>query len=104
MWPFSSMIRGGGEPEERSVLDFSAFSDLLEPVPSGVPVTQDSAVSLPAVYKSVSLNAETISSLPLDCYTRRGDNRVPYPSPPNWLKRPNDYQTMAEFIAMTQAS
>ena len=104
MWPFSTMVRElAGEPEARSAIDFSAFSDLLTPSHSGVPVTQDSAVNLPSVYKCVSLNAETISSLPLDVYAKRGETRVAYPEPP-WLRTPNQYQTMAEFVAMTQTS
>ena len=91
------------EPERRSVLDFSAFSDLMSPVAAGVEVTQSTAVNLPAVYKCIALNSETISSLPLDCFTKRGGDRVPYPEP-TWFQNPNQYQTMREFLAMTQVS
>ena len=103
MWPFSSMIRDETVTEQRSAIDFSAFSDLLTPSYSGVAVTQDNSVNLPAVYKCVSLNAETISSLPLDVFTKRGDTRLPY-TKPLWLRNPNQYQTMSEFVAMTQTS
>jgi HK97 family phage portal protein len=106
MWPFSSLIRdsaAAAEAEQRSAIDFSAFSDLLTPGYAGVPVSEESAVNLPSVYKCVSLNAETISSLPLDVYAKRGDTRVAYTEPP-WLRSPNQYQTMAEFVAMTQTS
>lgn len=102
MWPFTRR-QDFEAMEERSVLDFSAFSDLLTPVHAGVAVTQDTAVNLPAVYRCVALNSDTIGSLPLDVYAKRGDTRVPYSEPP-WLREPNQFQTMAEFVAMTQVS
>jgi HK97 family phage portal protein len=82
---------------------WTAFKDLTTPVYAGVSVTQDNAVNLPAVYKCVSLNAETISSLPIDVYTKRGDTRIAR-DVPAWLRDPNPFQTTAEFIAMTQTS
>jgi len=106
MWPFSTLIRdnaAAAEAEERSAIDFSAFSDLLTPSYSGVPVSQGTSVNLPAVYKCVSLNSETISSLPLDVFAKRGKARVPY-AEPVWFRPPNNFQTLREVIAMTQAS
>jgi len=103
MWPFSSFIRHKDEPEERSSDWYVAFKDLVTPVHSGAVVDQDSALSLPAVYKCVDLNAATIAALPIDVYAKRGDTRVSY-AEPAWLRDPNPFQTTAEFIAMTQVS
>lgn len=102
MWPFSTMVRDRDKPETRDN-GFTAFLDLTTPVAAGVSVTQDNAVNLPAVYKCVSLNAETISSLPVDVYAKRGKARVPYQTPP-FVTTPNPFQNFAEFIAMSQTS
>jgi HK97 family phage portal protein len=102
MWPFSRRTEEA-QAERRSVVDFSAFSDLLTTVAAGVNVTQSNAVNLPTVYKCVALTADTIASLPVDVYAKRGAARVPYEMPP-WLASPNPLQTTAEFIASTQVS
>lgn len=106
MWPFSTLIRDSavkaGVSEARDN-GWTAFKDLTDPVYAGVSVSEDNAVNLPAVYKCVALNAETISSLPIDVYAKRGDTRVEYTTP-SWLQSPNEFQTTAEFIAMTQTS
>ena len=104
MWPFARKTeeRVTGE-RNASAVDFSALSGLITPTAAGVSVTETNAVLLPAVYKCVSLNAEIISSLPLHVYAKRGDARVAYPTP-TWITRPNNFQTMPEFLAMTQAS
>jgi HK97 family phage portal protein len=91
------------EVEARSSNWFPSFEDIRTPVYAGVSVTEDTAVNLPAVYKCWSLNSETIASLPIDVYAKRGDTRVSYPEPA-WLRRPNDFQTMPQFIGMTQVS
>jgi HK97 family phage portal protein len=103
MWPFSTMVRDSVPDEARTAIDFSAFSDFLTPSHAGVSVTEDSAVNLPAVYKCVSLNAETISSLPIDVYAKRDKARVEYTTP-SWLQSPNPLQSTTEFVAMTQTS
>ena len=105
MWPFNTLMRDTFVRAEVEARDngWTAFKDLTTPVHAGVSVTQDNAVNLPAVYKCVSLNAETISSLPIDVYTKRGDERVARDTPA-WLRDPNPFQTTAEFIAMTQVS
>jgi HK97 family phage portal protein len=102
MWPFSRKTVAP-DREARSVIDFSAFSDMLAPSASGVNVTQASSVTLPAVYKCVALNSDTIASLPIDVFTRRGGARISRPLP-GWLASPNQFQTTAEFIGMTQTS
>src|SRR5512137_2358948 len=102
MWPFSTLVRdsavAAGADESRSVIDFSAFSDLFNTSYSGTSVTETNAVNLPPVYRCISLNAETISSLPVDVYAKRGDTRVPYTTP-IWLQKPNYDQTLMQFLA-----
>jgi len=103
MWPFSPSAKKRAELEERAG-NWLAFEDLKRmPLYSGVTVDETTAVNLPAVYKCVSLNSETIASLPIDTFAKRGEVRVPY-TEPAWLREPNPLQTQAEFIAMSQAS
>jgi HK97 family phage portal protein len=70
---------------------------------AGTTVTQATAPCLPAVYRCWSLNAETISSLPIDAYAKRGDKRVPYQMP-YWLEQPNDWQDWGQFILQADLS
>ena len=100
MWPFHS---GYFDKSEKRDNGFTAFLDTARPVAAGVSVTKENAVNLPAVYKCVTLNAETVSSLPVNVYSKRGKNRVPR-SDPAWLRDPNDFQTLREFLAVTQVS
>lgn len=98
MWPFSR------KPEQRAG-NWLAFDDLLRPAitSAGVAVTQDNAIEHPAVYRCVDLIQSTISSFPVDCLKRDGQERSPYPMPV-WMRTPNDYQDFADLIGETQAS
>lgn len=53
------------------------------------------------VYSCVRLLADTISSLPVGAYVRRGRNRLPYATiygeQPSWVSRPNPETTRLEF-------
>jgi len=70
---------------------------------AGVSVTQESSVNLPAVYRCVSLNAETVASLPVDCLVKRDGKRKPFPDP-QWVQKPNDFQDWGQFISQAQVS
>ncbi|MEN6547764.1 MAG: phage portal protein, partial [Armatimonadia bacterium] len=85
--------------------DFVSFKDVEWPAPTyaGIDVTEDSAVMLPSVYRCWSLNAETISSLPVDIMAKRGAERVPYQEP-MWVRSPNDMQDWGQFICQAQLS
>lgn len=82
---------------------WTAFRDLARPSYAGVDVTQENAVNLPAVYRCWSLNADTISSVPVDCLTKQKGKRLPFPEP-FWLSEPNDEQDWAQFLHMCDLS
>ncbi len=111
MWPFSTLVRDSfiqSEVESRDgASGHLSLEELLAatatPTYSGVPVSSDTAVNLPAVYRAISLNAETIASLPLDVYQKTGSARVPH-GDPVWLRNPNKLQSLPEFVAATQVS
>ena len=103
MWPFSSMIKDPEESAETRDNGWTAFTDLTPPVAAGVSVSESNAMNLPAVYICWRLNSETVASLPVDVYARRGDRRVEY-SRPAWLDNPNDEQDWGQFIEQAQLS
>ena len=69
---------------------------------AGVYVDADSALRVSAVYACVRLLGDTISSLPMGAYVRRGRNRIAYGavygSQPEWINKPNPEATRLEFI------
>lgn len=52
---------------------------------SGKPVNADTAMTVSAVYGSVRILSENISTLPIDTYTRNGSQRESYQPRPEWL-------------------
>jgi HK97 family phage portal protein len=68
---------------------------------AGVTVDAESAIRMSTVYSCVRLLADTVSSLPVGAYVRRGRNRLPYSSiygdQPAWVARPNPETTRLEF-------
>ncbi len=60
-----------------------------------------SAIRMSTVYACVRLLADTVSSLPVSAYVRRGRNRLPYATvygeQPEWVTRPNPETTRLEF-------
>jgi len=96
---FWNRLKGKGEART-----FVTFDDIGgTPTYAGVSVTQDTSVNLPAVYRCVSLNAEVVSSLPIDFLVKRGGNRIAYEEP-LWYRHPNDEQDFAQFLGQIQAS
>ena len=76
--------------------------------PSGVDVNADSAIRMSTVYACVRLLGDTISSLPLGAYVRRGKTRInygdAYGSIPSWIEQPNPDTTRLEFFEQVLAS
>ena len=104
MWPFSTLIRDTSTAAGAEDRSFITFDDYFGPPSySGQDVSESTSLNLPSVYKCISLNSEMVSSLPVDVYARRGSARIPYPVP-TWLQSPNELQTTAEFVAMSQVS
>jgi len=54
-----------------------------------VPVTQDSAVQVIAVYACVRLRSETIAALPRDVFRERSGVKEEVTPPPQWVRQPN---------------
>lgn len=76
--------------------------------PSGIEVTPNSAIRMSTVYACVRLLGDTISSLPLGAYVRRGRNRISYISAfgqqPAWINKPNPEATRLEFFEQVISS
>ncbi len=76
--------------------------------PSGIEVNADSAIRMSTVYACVRLLGDTISSLPLGAYVRRGRNRISYVSvfgeQPAWINKPNPEATRLEFFEQVISS
>lgn len=66
-------------------------------------VREDEALTLTAVYRAVSLLSETMASLPVDVYERRGATRHAAPRPA-WLDRPNDEDLWLDLVSQTMTS
>ena len=102
-----AIFRTAETRETRSGNGFTSFTDIIgsNQSHSGTSVTQENATNLPAVYRCVSLNVDTVATLPVDAMTRHGGNRKPA-SEPFWLGDlgPNDHQDWGQFIGMAQAS
>lgn len=68
---------------------------------SGVVINSESAIRISTVYSCIRLLADTVSSLPVSAYVRRGRARLPYAAvygeQPNWVSRPNAETTRLEF-------
>ena len=76
--------------------------------PAGVDVNPTSAIRMSTVYACVRLLGDTISSLPLNAYVRRGRERLTYQEvygdAPAWINQPNPDTTRLEFFEQVIAS
>jgi len=59
------------------------------PSPTGMAVTQDTALHMSAVYACVRLISDTISTLPVDQFIRRDGQRFPYRPKDAWVEKPS---------------
>ena len=68
---------------------------------AGVVVDSETAIRMSTVYSCVRLLADTVSSLPVGAYVRRGRERLSYTSvygdQPAWVTKPNPETTRLEF-------
>ena len=80
----------------------------LYSTPAGVDVNADTAIRMSTVYACVRLLGDTISSLPLSAYVRRGRARISYASAygemPGWVTKPNPDSTRLEFYEQVISS
>ena len=77
-------------------------------MPAGVEVTPETAIRMSTVYACVRLLGDTIASLPMGAYVRRGRNRISYAavygSIPEWVNKPNPDATRLEFLEQVISS
>jgi HK97 family phage portal protein len=77
-------------------------------MPAGVEVNPETAIRMSTVYACVRLLGDTIASLPMGAYVRRGRNRISYAavygSIPEWVNKPNPDATRLEFLEQVISS
>ncbi len=56
---------------------------------SGTHIDEANALTIAAVHSAVSLIADTVSTLPVDCYFRSDGNRRPFRPKPSWVGQPD---------------
>jgi HK97 family phage portal protein len=105
----SKRLRAAGEQRAQNM-----FMEPLIPsrpayaTPAGVDVNAESAIRMSTVYACVRLLGDTISSLPLGAYVRRGRNRIPYAAvygeQPAWVNKPNPDCTRLDFYEQVISS
>lgn len=76
---------------------FASGALFERPSPTGVMVTQDTALRLSAVYASVRLIADTISTMPLDQFVRVDGARRPVRPREAWVDRPSTRHQTVTF-------
>lgn len=96
-----------GLGEQRAVSYQSLFAsgaDWAYKTPAGVPMDQDKALKVSAVYAAVRLLSDTVSTLPVDTFVRRDGQRVPYRPRPEWVYNPDIGTSKDEFIQQIMIS
>jgi HK97 family phage portal protein len=101
----SKRLRASGEARD---MNSQYILPLIPPRPlfgvanTGTYVDTESAIRTSTVYSCVRLLGDTISSLPMGAYVRRGRNRLSYATvygyTPEWVNKPNPETTRLEFI------
>ena len=66
---------------------------------AGVVVNNDTALTINAVFSAVSLYADTVSTLPIDCFIRRDGARYPFRPAPAWIYQPDTSFTREAFYS-----
>lgn len=94
--PFRRQPEPAAAPEQRAILDLPW--DFARRTASGEAVSRSSALHLPPVWRSVSLVAELLSSLPVDVYRGTGADRVPVAQPSPIVTQPSLRMTRREWV------
>ena len=104
----SKRLRASGEKRQNQFVEPLIPGRPAYASPAGVDVNSETAVRMSTVYACVRLLGDTISSLPLGAYVRRGRNRISYANvygeTPNWVNQPNPETTRLEFYEQVIAS
>ena len=78
---------------------FAAGADFDQRTYAGTVVNQETALKIGTVYACVRLYADTISTLPIDVYTRTNGERLPFRPKPLWVVQPAPNVTPQEHFA-----
>jgi HK97 family phage portal protein len=78
------------------------YDHAWHPVTSGVTVNQTSALGLSAVYASVRLLSDTISTLPIDAFLELGDDVRKPTDPPLWVNNPGGGPWLGRIELLSQ--
>jgi HK97 family phage portal protein len=105
----SNRLRKAGEQRSNNqYLEPFLPGRALYATPAGVDVNSDTAIRMSTVYACVRLLGDTISSLPLSAYVRRGRARISYAAAygemPEWVTKPNPEATRLEFYEQVISS
>lgn len=68
---------------------FETGDDIVFSANAGTYVDESNSLSIAAVHSAVSLIADTISTLPVDCFIRVDGNRKPFRPKPAWVAQPD---------------
>lgn len=77
---------------------FASGGDVELATQSGTKVDSETAFRLAAIYSAVSLISDTISTLPVGGYLRRGNDRFPMVPEPDWVRKPDIDTTREAFF------
>ena len=90
-----------GRLGEQRTLSFQSIwgagDDFTSGTNSGMPVTNENAFRVNAIFSAVSLISDTISTLPVDCYTTQDGAFYPYRPKPLWVEKPDLDTTAPAF-------
>lgn len=78
---------------------FASGGDMVKGTLAGVTVDADSALTINAVFSAISLYADSVSTLPLDCFIRRDGELYPFRQgggAPAWVQNPD-----VDFVGYT---
>lgn len=92
----------GPQTEERAMDWWGMGLDMPYVNTSGVPVTTTSALGLSAVYASVRLLSDTISTLPVDAFLELGDDIRKPTDKPLWVENPSSGPWMNRITMLNQ--
>lgn len=78
---------------EQRAIDFQTIFETGDDIAfgnlSGTNIDDKTILQVNAVFSAVSLIADTISTLPVDCYIREDENRTLYRPQPMWIEKPD---------------
>lgn len=81
-------------PDKRALQPFGEWRP--RGATAGVAVSEETALTLSAVWACQTLIADAIATKPQDTYRRSGKNRIET-TPPAWLSAPNPWSTQTDF-------